>query len=264
MDTGNDFGSSHDNQFQCTNCVQCGDDKENGFPCCGCVNLDLMFGYSDMPDCDHCTPDDDSDGSWPGDLSAMNSMSLLDDDEEALDRAVDLEDDEFDPHLDKRVPGIATISQKTVTVCPSGTARSRFSVAGRYSYPAFPAPANNPWDGIENGRWDSISRYWGNTSVSCSNWAVSNLDPHDTAVVGGPNGLQRVRAKYQSTYKLLLVERYGAELADTFQQRSTSSKASSSVTSSHGGLTRATSTTKTPCHLTLSPKFPALSRGGTS
>jgi chitinase len=151
--------------------------------------MDLKFGYKDIPKCDSCNPDD---GSWPGFLTDLSSRSTEDIRRE-LDQGRGLTDDELLVELQKRVDGKATPSRKYVSVCGVGTG---FSVGGDYRYPAFPGNSAFAWEGIENGRWDSISRYWGNTSLSCSNWASSGLRPHDTAIVNG----QTVRAHYQSKY----------------------------------------------------------------
>lgn len=191
MDTSDDFGNYEDNELKCTNCLQCGEKEEDGnWPCCGCVNLNIMFpGYSDMPSCESCNRPDETDGSWPG-----GGVSLTKRDEEDLDAAVGLDVD-GSSHLYERVPGVATMSEKTVKVCGTGN-NAKFKVRGRYKYPAFPDNPDNDWDGIEQGKWDVISKYWGNTSISCSNWETSDLFLHDTAWVNGPNGLREVRDVY--------------------------------------------------------------------
>lgn len=195
MDTSDDFGTYEDNKFKCSNCVQCGDDEDDDtLPCCGCVNLNIMFpNYSDMPKCDACNPTDNSDGSWPG-----VGIRLTERDEKDLNEAVGLDADGL-AHPGERRPGVATMSAKKVTACVAPGGISRFWVNDPYWYPAFPANPDNPWDGIQQGRWDAISKYWGNTSISCSNWSTAGLTSHDTAWVNGPNGLEEVRDVYQST-----------------------------------------------------------------
>jgi chitinase len=92
-----------------------------------------------------------------------------------------------------RVSGKATLSPKRVSAC---NANSRFALMGIYRYPAFPRNPNWPWAEIDNGNWDSISRYWGNSSDSCGGWGV--LD-HYTADQRYFNGI-RQRAEYQSMF----------------------------------------------------------------
>lgn len=99
------------------------------------------------------------------------------------------DEDEQDHVLEKRVNGTATLSPKTVRVC-GDKIRPRTA----FYYPAFPADAPFPWDGIDQGRWDPISRYWGNVSASCTNWAAGQLNVAD--VEHTPAGIHR--AKYQS------------------------------------------------------------------
>ncbi|EGX92282.1 bacteriodes thetaiotaomicron symbiotic chitinase, putative [Cordyceps militaris CM01] len=59
-------------------------------------------------------------------------------------------------------------------------------------YPAFPATCTYPWDHIENNKWDSIARYWGNSSMSCDNWSTTALQDADERDIGG----KMCRAKY--------------------------------------------------------------------
>jgi chitinase len=158
-----------------------------------------MFpNYEDIPSCSSCNDDDTSDGSWPGDVS---SLRLTENDERDLNLAVGLNadgsDPDADPELFSRDDWVATMSSKVVTACGTGSSNQYWLTArSGYGYPAFPANPKNDWDGIENGRWDTISKYWGNTSSICTNWETGALQPHDTAWV---NGVE-VRDRYQSIY----------------------------------------------------------------
>lgn len=150
-------------KFNCQNCLDCENgDEESPQRCCGCASMDYIYGYSDIPNCLSCS---DEDGKWPGGtlFSKRDNVSTFDEDEE----------DEVHS-LHRRAAGKATKSVKEVSVCGD-----RYWNAGKYRYPAFPRDASFPWDGIENGKWDSISKYWGNASDSCSNWAVTDKKPAD-------------------------------------------------------------------------------------
>lgn len=150
--------------------------------------MDLAFGYDDIPDCEDCNEDD---GEWPGDSSSLDSLST----------GETLLDDDFASGLARRESGKATLLTKDVTVCPDNSMDSseyKFRMTGDGKYPAFPAPAGNPWDGIEQGKWDAITTYWGNKTAICSDWSTVSLANHDTALIGNSTGIHTVRAKYQS------------------------------------------------------------------
>ncbi|KAF4336894.1 bacteriodes thetaiotaomicron symbiotic chitinase, partial [Fusarium beomiforme] len=158
--------------ISCSNCLTCGKKLNVTDICCGCVNMDLKYGLSDIPPCESCMPAVDVGGPWPGDLSSF--------------------------HLEKRVNGKATKSPKPITI-----GGGRAILWNRpYLYPAFPADATWDWENIEQNRWDPISRYWGNTSMSCSDWSIDGLRPHDTAWIPDPsgNGMMTVRAAYQTEH----------------------------------------------------------------
>lgn len=95
--------------------------------------------------------------------------------------------------LDERKPGTATLSSKLISICDV-----KLEENGRSRYPAFPDDSNNPWDAIENGRWNSISRYWGNSSAGCASWAVAALTTADTSYVKKAGFTKKTRARYQS------------------------------------------------------------------
>lgn len=156
--------------FSCNNCVTCGKKKNETDICCGCVNMDLKYGLSDIPLCQEqdCFPD--TGGPWPGDVSLG--------------------------FVEKRVNGKATLSSKAIKI-----KQQDFLVSSMFRYPAFPQEANYAWEGIEGGKWDSISRYWGNTSLDCSDWSVDALQPADKVwVVDTSGNLAQVRAAYQSKF----------------------------------------------------------------
>lgn len=201
----------------CTSCVDGESDS-----CCGCVCMDCVWGLRNIGECEGCnepdgkwpygdgsdTPDDGGDGEGGDGGDGGESAARVDLKNSTLSRSSNSSTPEHDgdeenkrPGLDipgQLVSGTATISTKKVSVCPGGTKKKYWGL-GLYRYPAFPANAAWPWDGIDNGRWDSISRYWGNTSADCADWSVGKLQTHDSRQVGGA---VPVRADYQS--KLLI------------------------------------------------------------
>ena len=186
---GNRFGEL-DPKFKCQNCLNCeGEDQDKPLPCCGCKSMDYYWGYKDIPYCESCNPDD---GTWPGGVSSpLKTRGEAPAPNGTLPEEADYER----TRLTKRSYGKATLLHKPAKVCGS-----RFSSYGRdYRYPAFPAAANYPWEGIQGGKWDSISRYWGNSSSVCSNWGVTNLARADVVNLGPMNG-GVVRAKYQTEH----------------------------------------------------------------
>ncbi|KAK6215153.1 chitinase [Colletotrichum tabaci] len=179
-DYGNDFGSK--STLQCSNCLSCGAaGSDNPGKCCGCANLNILFpNDEDMPGCDWCTKPD---GKWPGSRIPTrrdilhNATDIIDNEKEGEE---DGDNEEGLNFFEKRRPGFATPSTKPVSICGEkhwGVREAR--------YPAFPADATYPWEGIENGRWDSISKYWGNGSAVCSDWSVKQLSQADTEYIDG-------------------------------------------------------------------------------
>ncbi|KAH7120620.1 hypothetical protein EDB81DRAFT_666993 [Dactylonectria macrodidyma] len=182
--------------FSCSSCLVCGEKSQKNDICCGCANLDLDFGYRDMTKCETCHTDVDTGGPWPGILSD-SSLSARGE-HKGVEELSWLEGRAYNPNNPQ-----ATLSPKKIYVCPrQDNDRDRlFKSYGPYRYPAFPEDPARVWENIENNRWDSISRYWGNTSMSCSDWSVGQLQPHDTAWVAVPNGNPRqVRGHYQTEH----------------------------------------------------------------
>ncbi len=173
------FGPASEGVFACKQCAGCVLGKGNkGRPCCGCICMDCVYGLSDMPPCSACDIVNTDGGGWPGTGSTTKKRDPS-------------EDDNGDGHLlDKRAAGTATKSTKQVSVCGAA-----LSINGNSRYPAFPAAASWPWDGIENNRYSDVSAYWGNTSADCADWSVGQLTPADTKNTPvGP-----LRAPYDST-----------------------------------------------------------------
>ncbi|RYP44871.1 hypothetical protein DL768_008713 [Monosporascus sp. mg162] len=180
--SGSSLIENNEETIKCRDCLTCsqfGDENEGG-RCCGCVSMDYKWGYSDIPPCYTCNEDV---GVWPG-TGVTSARSV---------GTEPFEDDESneDHWLGKRVSGIATITAKKGTVCGR-----KFSTLGDARYPSFPSDASWPWDGIQQGKWDSISKYWGNSSADCADWGVTKLTRADVVNIGG----RSVRAKYQTEH----------------------------------------------------------------
>jgi hypothetical protein len=175
--------------------------------CCGCYQMDWYYGYGDIPPYDNCDACATADlvCTWPdgykrgSDFDSARFCSILgltskrgtitsDNDDTDGDESLRLQERDYDSNNPK-----ATISKKTVSVCDA-----KFSVGVDGRYPAFPKLADRPWDGIENGRWDPISKYWGNTSELCSDWSVDAIFPHDNRST--PRGMKRARYESKSIF----------------------------------------------------------------
>lgn len=188
--------------FACKKCFSClnGDENESG-PCCGCTCMDYTYGLTDMPGCDECDDVNNDGGGWPGTESTlkMRGPGSGEDDEETLWWLDDDEDatpsDDSGHFLAKRPSGTATKSYKDVTVCGDVV-----HIGGNGKYPAFPASASWPWDGIENNRYAYVSAYWGNTSADCADWSVGQLITADTRVT--PTGTFRAAYDSKTMYSL--------------------------------------------------------------
>ncbi|KFY47830.1 hypothetical protein V496_10420 [Pseudogymnoascus sp. VKM F-4515 (FW-2607)] len=146
--------------------------------------------FSDKPACTTCVANTE-DGAWP---NIIFSIPISTREESSYNDEVLYGDEDSAQyhHLDERVDGTATNGVKQLAICKIKNIRTRQIT----NYPSFPAIASYGWDGIENGKWDSISRYWGNASASCSDWTVTQLQNHDTTTT--PSGI--VRSNYQTEH----------------------------------------------------------------
>ncbi|POS72695.1 chitinase [Diaporthe helianthi] len=185
-------------KFKCKDCGDCAEDDSDIKRCCGCASMDYRYQYyEDMPNCESCNPDDETDGYWPGNIfigkrdatGNETGSDLLDDDE--------LTDENSYHLLEERAQGVATLSYKKVRVC--GT---RYWGVGDYRYPAFPLSPNNPWETTANALYvNGISSYWGNSSDSCSAWGTTNRRQADTVIIPSASVTPvRVRAKYNTEH----------------------------------------------------------------
>lgn len=179
----------------------CMEELEKAEACCGCTDMNEVYGYSDI-DCPDCNPDDTSGGqNWPHasplikrDTKDLDHHLINGSEEDGQrnntdDVDVDIGDlsAEKSQELRKRVAGTATLAVKKITVVTG------LQVSGP-KYPSFPSAPNFPWEGIQNGQWDAIDRYYGNASANCENWSVVQSVRADTEL----SKVGRVRAKYNS------------------------------------------------------------------
>lgn len=159
-------------------CVQL--ETETG-GCCGCACTDQELDSSldtpcPEPDCENMRD------TWPDpDLS----FGLVETRNGIMQRS-------------ELVSGIATISRKQISLCPSV---AKEKVNGP-KYPAFPRDPGWPWEGIEGGQWQGIVSYIGNNSENCAIWTVDLIQPADKRILTrGTANYRRgdlVRANYNS------------------------------------------------------------------
>ncbi|KAH0528005.1 hypothetical protein TsFJ059_002919 [Trichoderma semiorbis] len=174
------FGDSYrKTKFPCTDGMSCSSDDEEGNWCCGCVSMDYRYGFSDMPPCSICEPHPDP---W------LDSPFIFKRD--GQDSANNFS------QIEKRKPNVATMGSKEFTVCDM-----TYWPLQPYKYPSFPNQASFPWDGIQNGKWDTVSKYWGNTSASCTNWNAGKVMPADTTYIPDGFGASKpVRPQYETEH----------------------------------------------------------------
>lgn len=195
----------------CSNCMSCTTTTENDGNCCGCLCLRCVYGFQDADPCPECDQIN-VDGTWPGsntislpgkrenadgDLDFEATLSIGESIESGLgyddmylgDLPLKLEE-RGSTRLLPRVSGTATMSEKSVTGCGGDL----FSIGTPFKYPSFPSNANYPWDNIQGGKWNAITKYYGNSSATCSNWGVFAKQTADVVFTGAAS----IRADYQS------------------------------------------------------------------
>lgn len=172
-------------QLACENngCTTCAGSKRER--CCGCIDMYEKWGYSDIGQCESCGLVDDDQPEDPAEDPGEDSQGISE--------SSDLESPSWqtpnatktskyrdpDGTVGKAASGSPKPVSKRVVVCGE---KLKGSLDSRY--PPFPINPAWPWDGVLNGRYDSISRYWGNTSADCADWSVDKLTPADTTTAG--------------------------------------------------------------------------------
>jgi hypothetical protein len=195
---GNGFGADLPD-IGCINCEGCRTlDEESSNQCCGCESMAFKYGYTDIPDCEAC----DQEADWPDWRTAVASYMNNNLKRDPKEGPEDGHDNYTTPvhQLHRRKDGTATMIKKAVSVCPRKK-KEKTGLGSPYKYPAFPADPKYQWEGIQGGAWDSISRYWGNSSSICSFWGVAGLTVADREWVTDATGARsNNRAVYQSAY----------------------------------------------------------------
>ncbi|EHK22022.1 glycoside hydrolase family 18 protein [Trichoderma virens Gv29-8] len=173
---------SSKSKFLCVNCDDCYEEDIN--ECCGCISMDYVWDLRDMPPCDPNICEQRA-GEWPS--TSTNLKREEGDLEVGSEHAIS-----------KRDAGEATITPKKAKFCGKDVWANT-----PYNYPSFPKDDTWPWEGIQQGRWDSISRYWGNSSGLCQSWAVGKIQPADVTYIPKRNGLpgyEATRSSYQTEH----------------------------------------------------------------
>ncbi|ATY61069.1 glycoside hydrolase family 18 [Cordyceps militaris] len=109
---------------------------------------------------------------------------------------------------------------KRVSICPDADGE-KIGLLAPYQYPGFPNDHKKPWEGILSGKYDSISRYWGNSSSVCSVWSVRGLAKADTTWVNNAGVVKQVRASYatEHVYEGQLIGDFFTQWLDNGQVR---------------------------------------------
>ena len=197
------FGSAFDQGiplYDCVNCQGCRDPDETSWnQCCGCVNMQLKWGFKDIPRCEACDYEHglpDWKASVLADLGGLNTRNVGEKEDHA-----NAADTSPAHQLHRRKSGRSEPDAKRVSICPRPIkGGDRMYLRYPYKYPPFPQNPTYPWEGIQNGRWDSISRYWGNSTGICTHWGAAGLTKADQQWVKDPvtGKTGKVRADYQS------------------------------------------------------------------
>ncbi|UKZ58865.1 uncharacterized protein TrAtP1_000187 [Trichoderma atroviride] len=177
-------------KFDCRDCQTCYEEEVS--ECCGCVSLDVTWpNMLDMSPCDIdvCEP---LTGAWLGTSSISKRQ------EDLSELKCEIMNDTFvddGQSLSPRQPAnpVINITKKRISVC-----KVPFGLNAPYNYPSFPENPNTQWDG---GKFDAVSRYWGNTSGICQSWAVGKVQPADvTYIPNSLGGYNRQRSLYQTEH----------------------------------------------------------------
>ncbi|KAM0342048.1 hypothetical protein ACHAPU_009776 [Fusarium lateritium] len=135
-----------------------------------------------MPPCSKCTSEDNpSEGDWPGpnvilkrDQIGGKAVVENEGENEAYDHKNDLH----------TRANLVSNAWKDVYVCRSLYEPPNKRGSPQYRFPQFPKDVNKVWDGADGGAYDSISRYWGNSSADCSNWDIWRKPTRDQTHTG--------------------------------------------------------------------------------
>ncbi|EWZ93951.1 hypothetical protein FOWG_06589 [Fusarium oxysporum f. sp. lycopersici MN25] len=178
-------------KINCDNgrCESCLDVKEPR-NCCGCVCMQCKWGpRGDMPPCEKCTDEGvKGEVEWPGPHVKRDRIGGNDVPEGG---AHDHKND-----LNTRASLIYP-AWKGVSVCGKRYKHIRKQDSPQYRFPQFPKDVTKVWDGADGGAYDSISRYWGNSSADCTDWSIGRKPTRDQTHIG--NGVF-VPSAYQTEH----------------------------------------------------------------
>lgn len=164
---------------RCNSCL----DVEETRNCCGCVCMQCKWGArADMPPCSKCTSEDDRDEEdWPGPNAILKRDQMEGD---ALpEKKVGGESVDHLNDLHARA-GVVKDAWKDVYVCGKLYEAPNKRGSPQYKFPQFPKDVMKVWDGVDGGIYDSISRYWGNSSADCVDWSIGAKRTRDQTHVG--------------------------------------------------------------------------------
>ncbi|KAM0384982.1 hypothetical protein ACHAQC_011832 [Fusarium culmorum] len=164
---------------RCNSCL----DVEETRNCCGCVCMQCKWGArADMPPCSKCTSEDDRDEEdWPGPNAILKRDQMEGD---ALpEKKVGGESVDHLNDLHARA-GVVKNAWKDVYVCGKLYEAPNKRGSPQYKFPQFPKDVMKVWDGVDGGIYDSISRYWGNSSADCVDWSIGAKRTRDQTHVG--------------------------------------------------------------------------------
>ncbi|SCO15302.1 related to chitinase [Fusarium fujikuroi] len=169
-------------KFDCVDCERCNEeDEESRDFCCGCESMEFKYGFSDIPPCDDC--DFENNGlTWQQEVQLAIGPAKRDAADE--DEVEDSTDTTPVHMLHTRKLGEATRSVKHVRIC--STVVGKAGMIGLVP--------------LIGGKWDSVSRYWGNSSFVCDNWGVTALPKADTIWVNAKGVKKQFRAGYQTEH----------------------------------------------------------------
>jgi chitinase len=173
---------SHDQrlgQIDCDNgrCESCLD-VEDTRSCCGCVCMQCKWGAAgDIPPCSTCTHLDPM-GEWPGPSVVIMKRG------EDQSQGEEDQHDESELHSRARTKKTIGLDYKDVKVCGDSAILKRNKDSLSWRFPQFFKDVTKQWDGADGGIYDSISRYWGNSSADCADWSIERRTTRDVTHIG--------------------------------------------------------------------------------
>ncbi|KAJ4094417.1 hypothetical protein NW760_012753 [Fusarium oxysporum] len=175
---------------RCGSCVK--EQPRHQRSCCGCVCMQCKWGpRRDIPPCEKCTDEGvEAEMEWPGPHVVLKRDRIGGNDVpegEAHDHKNDLH----------TRAGLIHLGWKNVKVYDELYKPPDPKTSAKYKFPQFPKDVVKVWDGADGGAYDSISRYWGNSSADCTDWSIGRKPTRDQTHIG--NGVF-VPSAYQTEH----------------------------------------------------------------